>query len=261
VALGVVVLAVTVLAAAPAGPALPRLLMVTHSGGYEHEVVRRPEGGGLSTAERVVAELARRSGRFEVTHVATTAELAALTVAVVRAHQALLFFTTGELPLGPAVRQAIFERVREGAGFIGVHSATDTWFAVPEYRQLVGATFDGHPWHGRVRIVVEDRTHPATRHLGEGFEISDEIYQFRDWSQEGKHVLLSIDNNSIDASKGKRADNDYAVAWVRDEGQGRVFYTSLGHGEEVWHDPRYQQHIVGGIAWTMRVQAPRLAAQ
>jgi uncharacterized protein len=250
-AFGVVVLAVTVLAAAPAGPALPRLLMVTHSAGYEHEVVRRPEGGGLSTAERVVAELARRSGRFEVTHVATPAELAALTVAAVRAHQALLFFTTGELPLGPAVRRAIFERVREGAGFIGVHSATDTWYAVPEYRQLVGATFDGHPWHGRVRIVVEDRTHPATRHLGEGFEISDEIYQFRDWSREQVHVLLRLDPRSVDLRLGKRPDRDYALAWSRHHGQGRVVYTALGHEPAVWADERFRGHLLGAIEWAL----------
>jgi type 1 glutamine amidotransferase len=249
--LTVVVLVAVVLTAGHARPALPRLLMVTHSAGYEHEVVRRPVGGGLSTAERVVADLGHRSGRFEVTHLATRAELAGLTVATVRAHQALLFFTTGELPLAPTVRQAIFQRVHEGAGFVGVHSATDTWYAVPEYRQLVGATFDGHPWHGRVRVVVEDRTHPATRHLGDAFEIADEIYQFRDWSRAQVHVLLRLDPRSVDVGLGKRLDRDYALAWSRRYGEGRVVYTALGHEPAVWADERFRAHLLGAIEWVL----------
>jgi type 1 glutamine amidotransferase len=169
--------------------------------------------------------------------------------------------TTGELPISDAGKEAFMAWLRGGKAFVGMHSATDTFYKWPEYGRMLGGYFDGHPWNQKVTVKVEDTEHPATRHLGRSFEISDEIYQFRDWSQEGKHVLLSIDNNSIDASKGKRADNDYAVAWVRDEGQGRVFYTSLGHGDEVWRDPRYQQHLVGGIAWAMRVPAPQLAAK
>src|SRR5437868_9986117 len=99
---GLVVLATAlVLAATQARPALPRLLMVTYSAGYEHDVVRRPAAGELSTAERVVGDLGRRSGDFEVTHAATRDDLERLPVASVRAHRALIFFTTGELPIAP----------------------------------------------------------------------------------------------------------------------------------------------------------------
>ena len=245
------VVAVVLMAAPETRSAQPRVLMITHSAGFEHEVVHRPPGGGLSLVERVVADLGRRSGRFEVTHVATRDELARLTVASIRAHQALLFFTTGELPLTPTMRQAIFGHVRDGAGFIGVHSATDTWYAVPEYHQLVGGTFDGHPWHGRVTVLVEDRAHPATRHLGDTFEITDEIYQFRDWSRAQVHVLLRLDPRSVDAGRGKRADGDYALAWSRRHGRGRVVYTALGHEPAVWADERFQAHLLGAIEWAL----------
>ena len=67
----VVLLAGIVLTTGPARPAPHHVLMVSHSAGFEHEVVRRPGGGGLSIAERVVADLGRRSGRFDVTHVGT----------------------------------------------------------------------------------------------------------------------------------------------------------------------------------------------
>lgn len=238
-------------AATETAPAPVRVLMVTHSAGYEHEVVRRPAPGALSTAERIVDELGQRSGRFQVTHVSSREEVARLTPEAVHAHRAIVFFTTGELPMTPPARQAIFQAVRDGGGFVGVHSATDTWYTVPEYRALIGATFDGHPWHQRVRILVEDRAHPATRHLGESLELTDEIYQFRAWSRPEVHVLLRLDPRSVDVGRGKRADGDYALAWTRADGRGRVFYTALGHEPGVWADGRFQAHLLGAIQWAL----------
>jgi type 1 glutamine amidotransferase len=249
-ALGLLVAAVTfVLATAPARSAPPRLLMLTYSAGFEHEVVRRPTASELSTAERVVAELARRLGRFEVSHVFTREDLDRLTAASVRAHRAVLFFTTGELPIATEVRQAILQTVRDGGGFIGIHSATDTWYSVEEYGKLLGGYFDKHPWHQRVRIIVEDPAHPATRNLGDAFEITDEIYQFRNWSRQRVHVLLRLDPRSVDLGRGGRGDGDYAVAWTTRYGRGRVFYTALGHEAAVWADERFQAHLLGGIEW------------
>jgi type 1 glutamine amidotransferase len=246
------VLAATVgLATAPLDPAPPRVLVVTYSAGFQHEVVRRPADGTLSTAERVVAELARRSRRFEVSHAGTREELDRLSTASVSSHRALLFFTTGELPIAPAVRQAMFQAVRAGGGFIGVHSAADTWYAVPEYRAMLGASFAGHPWHQRVHVRVEDHAHPATRHLGAGLEIADEIYQFRDWSREQVHVLLRLDPRSVDIARGRRADGDYALAWTKRYGQGRVVYTALGHEPAVWADERFRAHLSGAIEWAL----------
>jgi uncharacterized protein len=240
-----------VLATAQTRSAPPRLLMLTYSAGFQHEVVRRPTASQLSAAERVVAELARRSGRFEVSHVSTREDLDRLTATSVRAHSALLFFTTGELPIATEVRQAILQRVRDGGGLIGVHSATDTWYAVAEYGMLLGGYFDKHPWHQRVRLIVEDPAHPATRNLGDTFEITDEIYQFRNWSRQRVHVLLRLDPRSVDLGRGERADGDYALSWTTRYGRGRVFYTALGHEPAVWADERFQAHLLGGIEWAL----------
>ena len=231
--------------------AAPRVLMVTYSAGYQHDVVRRPAAGVLSLAERVVSDLGRRSGHFEITHVNTREDLDRLTAVTVRAHRAMLLFTTGELPVAPEVRQAMFRAIHDGAGFIGVHSATDTWSTVPEYVDLLGGSFDGHPWHQRVRILVEDARHPATRHLGDGFEIDDEIYLFRDWSRPRVHVLFRLDPRSVDLRLGKRSDGDYALSWTKHYGRGRVFYTALGHEPAVWADERFQAHLRGAIEWVL----------
>jgi uncharacterized protein len=231
--------------------ASPRLLMVTYAAGFQHDVVRRPVTGTRGTAETVVAELGRRPPGFDVSYVATRAELDRLTPAFVRAHHAILFFTSGELPIAAAVREAMFETVREGGGFVGVHSAADTWYAVPEYRALLGGTFDGHPWHQRVRLIVEHLAHPATRHLGKALEIGDEIYQFRDWRRQDVHVLLRLDPSSVDIARGKRVDGDYALAWTRSYGRGRVVYSALGHEAAVWADERFKTHLLGAIQWSL----------
>ena len=232
-------------------PTRPRLLLVTYSAGYQHDVVRRPSPDRPSVVEQTLAELGERSGAFEVTRLYSREDLERLPVDVFAKIRAVLFYTTGALPLGPEVRQELFRFVQRGGGFVGVHCATDTWYDVPEYGALVGAYFDGHPWTQRVRVVVEDRAHLSTRHLGPDFEIADEIYQFRGWSRDKVHVLLRLDPRSVDAARGKRADQDYALAWTKPHGRGRVFYTALGHGREVWEDARFRLHLLEGIRWAM----------
>lgn len=231
--------------------ARPRLLMVTYSGAYQHDVVRREAPNRLSVAEEAVVGLGERSGGFDVIPLYSREDLERFAVDSLRRVRAVLFFTTGSLPFRPEVRQRLVDFVLAGGGFVGVHSATDTWYEIREYGDLVGAYFDGHPWHQRVRIVVEDPSHPSTLHLGQDFEITDEIYQFRNWSRDETHVLLKLDPRSVDVSKGKRADHDYALSWVKHHGKGRVFYTALGHGREVWEDERFRRHLLEGIRWAM----------
>jgi uncharacterized protein len=218
----------------------PRVLYLTHSAGFKHAV--------LPTSEQVMRDLGKRSGAFEAT---VTQDCALISKSSLEQYAAVIFFTTGELPLDEGQKKALVEFVRSGRGFVGIHSATDTFYKWPEYLELVGGYFDGHPWHQEVTVRVEDTTHPATAHLPTSFTINDEIYQFRDWSRDRVRVLLSLDPASVDLTKKgvKRTDKDFAVAWTREFGKGRMFYTALGHETAVWSDPRFQQHLVGGIQW------------
>ena len=101
---------------------------------------------------------------------------------------------------------------------------------------------------------MEDPKHAAGKSFKDGDEITDEIYQFKPqpYSREKLHIIMSVDNSSIDVKKGKRPDNDYAVAWCREIGKGRTFYTSLGHRQDVWKDKRFQEHLMNGLKWTVR---------
>lgn len=221
-----------------------RVLFLTHSAGFQHGVVKRPAPDRLALAEEQLTRAAR--GTFAVD---ATQDCGRINAEELARYAAVVFYTTGELPIPEEGRRALFDYVRGGGGFVGIHPASDTYYQVPEYMEMVGGTFDGHPWHAKVRVTVEDGGHPATAHLGESFVLTDEIYQFRNFSRERVQVLLSLDNKSVDASKGKREDGDYALAWCRGYGQGRVFYTALGHRPEVWGDVRFLRHVLGGLRW------------
>lgn len=230
-------------AAAAQAASKRRLLYINHSAGFKHETAK--------SSGPVVEELGRKSGAFEAV---VTDDVSQINADNLKKFDAIMFYTTGELPISDDQKKAFLDFIRKGKGFVGIHSATDTFYKWPEYGELIGGYFDRHPWHQDVRVKVEDRKHPATRHLGESFTIRDEIYQFRDWSRDKVHVLLSLDVTSIDLNKKdvRRTDKDFALAWTDTFGKGRMFYTALGHRPEVWQDERFQQHLVGGIRWAMR---------
>jgi type 1 glutamine amidotransferase len=219
-----------------------RVLYLTHSAGFRHEV--------LPLSRQILKEIAEKSGKFEVI---ATDDVSLLNRDSLKQYDAVVFYTTGELPISDEQKKALLDFIKSGKGFVGIHSATDTFYHWPEYGQMIGGYFDKHPWHQEVTIKVEDPNHPATRHLGKSFKITDEIYQFRDWSRDRVHVLLSLDVSSVDLNKRDvhRTDKDFAIAWTRTYGRGRVFYTALGHRPEVWRDERFQQHLLGGLEWAI----------
>ena len=227
----------TVLQAAP-----PQVLYLTQSAAFAHAV--------LPHSEEVLGRIGAEAGAFDVTvsHDAST-----LTAATLEGYDAVVFYTTGELPLRDDQKAALLAYVGGGGGFVGVHSATDTFYDWPDYLALIGGYFDGHPWRQEVVVRVEDQAHPSTSHLGASFRIDDEIYQFRRWSRDAVNVLLSLDVTSVDLTAPgiKRTDQDFALAWTRREGAGRMFYTALGHRPEVWDDARFQRHLLEGIRWAM----------
>jgi type 1 glutamine amidotransferase len=96
---------------------------------------------------------------------------------------------------------------------------------------------------------VEDRDHPAVSMLGPSFRVTDEIYVMEDWERSRTHVLMSLDNASVDISKGPRADQDYALGWCHPYGEGRVIYTAFGHFEELWDERWFMDHLLGCIRW------------
>ena len=226
------------------------LLVIGQSAGWTHD--------SISRAMLTLGKLGDKSGWFDVTLRTDagpiTKKPATRGAKNLDNFDAIFFYTTGELAMDDSQKTALLAFVRdEGKGFLGVHSATDTFYQWPEYGEMIGAYFDLHPWNQEVRINVEDRDFPATRHLPPAFTIADEIYQFRNFSRDRVRVLMSLDAGSVDLTKKDvhRHDKDFAVAWARRYGKGRVFYCSLGHREEVWQRPDMQKMWLEAIRWAM----------
>jgi len=222
-------------------PAPGKVLYLTQSAGFKHDV--------LPLSQKILTDLGQKDG-FTVS---VTGDASTITAASLKPYAAVVFYTTGELPMSDEQKSALMAWIRSGHGFVGIHSATDTFYKWPEYGEMLGGYFDGHPWNTRVTMKVEDRGHSSTKHLGATWTLADEIYQFRNFSRDDKHVLLSLDVSSVDLTVNgvNRTDRDFANAWYKAWGSGRVFYTALGHRAEVWQDPAFQQHLAGGITWAM----------
>ncbi|MFO8014827.1 MAG: ThuA domain-containing protein [Phycisphaerae bacterium] len=160
--------------------------------------------------------------------------------------------TTGNLFDDETLKKSLMDWVKAGGGVVGVHAATDVGgWKWPEFKQMMGGVFSGHPWHEDVGIKVDDPDHPIAKVLGgEGFIVKDEIYQFNKgfYSRENLRVLLSLDMTCT-SKKGKRDDQDYGVSWIRDWGKGRMFYCSLGHRHEIFWNPKVMRFYLAGIQW------------
>ncbi len=170
---------------------------------------------------------------------------------------AIFFMTTGELPFTEEQKKSFLAFIHdEGKGFIGAHCATDTFYQWAEYGEMLGGYFDHHPWNTfDAPIVVEDPSHPMVQHFPKEFTLKDEIYQFKNYNRDTMRVLMALDAKKLDLTRPnvKRADRDFAVSWVKRYGEGRVFYSTLGHTLESWRDPRVQKMWFEGIRWALKI--------
>lgn len=236
-----------------------KVLVVTATEGFPHSSV--------TTAERVLSKLGSQSGSYKVVAVIRSgprpkdtaeenkwmekmrhdcAEL--MSPAALNEYDAVIFAnTTGELPVPD--RDAFISWIKAGHAFIGMHSAIDTFHKYPPFMEMIGGEFMQHGPQVSVTCINQDIRHPATRRLGATYEVFDEIYQLKNFHRDQVHGLLTLDKHPNNGTPG-----DYPISWCKQFGRGKVFFTSLGHREEVWESATYQDHILGGIRWALGLE-------
>jgi len=230
-----------------------RVLVIGEEKGYRHEAVSH----ALATIER----LGRETGLWD-TYIRTDTE--ALTKKKLEYNaknlndfDAVVFYTGGNLEMDNSQKADFLSFIRDdGKGFVGIHSATITFTNWPEYGEMIGGYYDEHPWMTfEAPILVEDPQFPGMGQWPPAFTIRDEIYQVKDFSRDKCRVLLRLDASKLDLSNPRvhRTDRDFAVAWAKMYGKGRVFYSTLGHVEENWDRPDFQQMYVGAIKWALAI--------
>ncbi len=216
-----------------------RVVVVSHTAGFRHD--------SIATAEATIQQLGRDAGLFEVAFCRTAEDVQRmLTPAALSSVAAVVFAnTTGNI--GIPDLDGFLGWVAAGHGFVGVHSASDTYHDRPAFLDMLGNEFDKHGKQTEVDAVVEASGHPAVAHLGARYRVFDEIYRFVRNNRTNVTPLLTLDRYPADGLASAGQPGDLPLAWTKSHGSGRVFYTALGHRIELWRDPRFQQHVLGGI--------------
>lgn len=142
----------------------------------------------------------------------------------------------------------------DGKGFVGAHGALDANHQWPDYLEMIGGEFVGHPWNTfAAPVIVEDPSFPAMRAFSAArLTLYDEMYMTRGpWSRDKVNVLMRLDEAKLPAAgRGAvREDRDFAIAWAKMYGKGRVFYSSLGHVKEAWTSPDIQKMYLEAVKW------------
>lgn len=229
----------------PAPTAAKHLLVVTYTAGFHHD--------SIPVAEATIQTIGATSGVFQTEFCRTADEVKAkLTADGLKGFDGVFFAnTTGNLGI-PDVR-AFLDWIAAGHAFLGAHSASDTYHESADYIAMLGGEFLTHGAIVPGDIRVDDPSDRSVAHLAPRFTITDELYRFSHNSRSDVHALLSMDRVPPDGVGTAGAPADLLMAWRRDYGAGRVFYTALGHRNEVWQDARFQQHLLGGLRWALGI--------
>ena len=168
---------------------------------------------------------------------------------------AIFFLGHREVELDDKQKADLLSFVKDdGKGFVAAHTATTAFLGWPEFGEMLGARYDGHPWGTAAGTIInEDPAFPATRHFGGApFAFTDEFYQAKDYSREKLRVLLRLDVSKMPTNdEVHRTDGDFPLVWAKNYGKGRVFYSALGHAASTWDNREVGQMYLEAIKWAM----------
>jgi uncharacterized protein len=244
-----------------------RILMFTRSQFFQHDCVKR-KGGNLSLAEQIVTDLGKKHN-FEVN---ATKDGRVFVNEDLSKYDAFLFETQGDLgnekcqdgspPVPPEGKKALLDAIAGGKGFVGCHCASDTYHSKgpafenqkPEdrdpYIRMIGGEFIRHGRQQNALMRVVDDQFPGAKDLKD-FKMHEEWYSLKNFAPD-LHVILVQDTGSM--TDFPKQDLDYIrpnfpATWARMHEKGRVFFTSMGHKDEVWKSEVMQQLLLGALSW------------
>jgi type 1 glutamine amidotransferase len=236
-----------------------KVLFFTKSAGFEHSACHR-EGGELAHNERVLTDLGKEHG-FDV----TCSKDGTLFDGDIDQYDAFFFYTTGDLtqegtdkqpPMSAKGKERLLAAIAGGKGFLASHCGSDTFHSAGPSREaqteldpyiaMLGGEFISHGPQQVARQNIASKTFPGLDGLGRGFDLNDEWYSLKNFAPD-LHVILAQDTLGMDGKDYERPP--FPATWARKHDKGRVFYTSMGHREDVWTNPIFQQILLGGLSW------------
>lgn len=245
-------------------PPTRHVLFFSKSAGFEHSVIKR-DGDKPGYAENVLAKLGP-ANHIEFTF---SKDGSLFTPENIARYDAFVFFTTGDLTkttgdgnpaMTPEGKAALLDAIRHGKGFVGTHSASDTFHTsgspyhnngadVDPFIAMLGGEFITHNQQQKSQVTCADPKFPGLSEVADGFDWVEEWYSLKNFAPD-LHVLLVQHTAGMAGPAYQRPD--YPGTWAHLYGEGRVFYTSLAHREDTWDNPKFQAILLGGIHWAAR---------
>ncbi|MFH9262676.1 ThuA domain-containing protein [Streptomyces sp. NPDC017546] len=218
----------------PADRTAKRVLVFSKTAGFRHDSI--PTG---------IAAL-KEIGKDTNITVDSTESAAQFTTSNLARYDAVAFLSTTGDVLNAEQQKAFENYVATGGGYVGIHAAADTEYDWEFYGGLVGAYFDSHPQIQPATVRVEDHDHPATAHLDEEWERTDEWYNYGTNPRDKAKVLATLDETTY---TGGNMKGDHPISWCQTYEGGRSFYTGLGHTKESYAEPAFRSHVLGGLRY------------
>jgi len=182
----------------------------------------------------ILQKVLEATGDFEIT---ASTDLDELKAENIKKYDVVLFYGSGNNFKSPEQEKGLLDFVRNGGGWAGIHSASDSFKKSDAYWQMLGGRFAGHGG-GKYWVRIVDKEHPITKGL-EDFQNQGETYRHRYYKGFTPHSLVKID----------RGKEQQSMGWCHQYGKGRVFYCALGHGRAAWSNPGFQRFVVRGLYW------------
>jgi type 1 glutamine amidotransferase len=248
---------------AQAKPKQPRRLLVTNLSMRDGKPVRGSSAAAIPAGNYAIQQMGKVTGAYEAVF---NDDIEMFRPANIKQFDAICFNNTlGVLFDDPELRTSLLSFIESGKGFVGIHDAIATFVQYPKYdqwpefgRMLGGTENGGHPWNGEVMTMkVEDPGNPINAVFGgKDFQIADQAFQLQEpVLRDHMHVLLRIDVEKSSPPRrvhaARKDDMDFPMSWIRRHGKGRVFYTGLGHGADVFANAQMLQHILAGIQYAL----------
>lgn len=260
-------------------PARKKVLIFSKSSGFQHPIINR-YGKELSEGEKIMASIVEKLGMEPV----CTKDGSLITAEYLKSFAVVIFYTSGDLctiakpdkkgtedkspGISPEGKKALLAAIKGGVGFVGIHSASDTWHTVVDgmngkgaryvmmgdkldpYLQMLGAEFIAHDKHQAGTFTIIDGKFPGMTY--EGPKVRQEMgewYSLKEFAPDMR-VLMVMETEGLEGAHYERGP--YPLTWARNYGDGRVFYTGLGHGKEDWDNENFRDLLGGAIQWASK---------
>jgi type 1 glutamine amidotransferase len=241
-------------------PGQKKLLAIADvQSGFHHD--------SISHALATVEQIGRRSGAF-VTMIRTDSQL--ITKAQIAGqgryegrgvnartldyYDAIFMLPSGYGTMTDQQKNDLLSFVRDdGKGLVVGHATGVAFTNWPEFGEMVGGYMDSE-FNAEATVIVEDPKFPGAGAFGGAtFTFNDQHPVFREpYSRDKVRVVLRLDPASLnEQNRARRPDGDFAVAFAKSYGKGRVFNMGWGHPDTTWDDPRFQNFMLEVIKWAL----------